>query len=130
MKARVISPRVPPNRPAYSSCVPDPMLCALLDLIEDLVRDIRSADLTRDRAAHSWYLSKQIPLPQAAQGPVDFVVADAANQSQLEEMIAPDGLALVRVGAKEDGLEFGEQWERLAHVVSGQFHWQLWRQNP
>lgn len=105
------------------------MLCALLDLIEDLVRGIRSADLTQDQAASSWYRAKQIPLPESpGQGRVDFVVADAANQSQLEDMIAPDGLALVRVAAQEDGLVFGDRWERLAHVVSGQVHWQLWRQ--
>lgn len=106
------------------------MLCALLDLIEDLVRGIRSADLTRDRAAHAWYLSKQIPLPESpSSGPVDFVVADAANQRQLQDLIAPDGLALVRVAAQDDkALDLGDEWERLAHVVSGQVHWQLWRQ--
>lgn len=120
---------MPSKVQAYSFGVPDPMLCALLDLIEDLVRSIRSADLTKDQAAHAWYLSKKLPLPSALDsGPVDFVVADAANQVELEEIIAPDGLALVRVPAKQDELDFGEHWERLAHVVSGQVHWQLWRQ--
>lgn len=116
--------------PAYNRGVQDPMLCALLDSIEGLLCKVRCADLTQDGAAQSWFASRDIALsrPSGPPGePFDFVIAQGPPNKAVDATIAPDGLALLRCSPQETAQEPAPPWNRVAHVVSGRVHWQLWR---
>lgn len=108
------------------------MLCALLDSIEEMVNKVRCADLTRDGAARTWFATRKIEIERGEQlksGNFDFVIADAEDHEGLERSICEDGLALIRLreGATEIDQKMSGPWGRVAHVVSGNVHWQLWR---
>lgn len=107
------------------------MLCALLDSIEGLLCKVRCADLTEDGVAKSWFATRNIALsqPDGAQSePFDFVIAEGPPGSAIDAAITPDGLALLRCSPQESSpQEPPKPWNRIAHVVSGRVHWQLWR---
>lgn len=106
------------------------MLCALLDSIENLVSGVRCADFSHDGCARDWFEGRGIQLFQSqdeALGPFDFLIGEGLDRPRLETLIAEDGIALLRLPAQIPSPEENESWSRIAHVVSGRLHWQLWR---
>lgn len=108
------------------------MLCALLDSIEGLVREVRCADLTTDQAARAWFERRSLELHGSgdpSSHDYDFVIADAQDQSWMQQAQSAEALALIRVPAANSAQDPGAPWSRVAHVVSGKVHWQLWRRS-
>lgn len=106
------------------------MLCALLDSIESLVRDVRCADFSHDRCAQTWFESRGIHLflsQDEAPAPFDFLIGEGLDRARLEALISDDGIALLRLPTELASPKENESWTRVAHVVSGRVHWQLWR---
>lgn len=106
------------------------MLCALLDSIESMVREVRCADITKDGVARAWFARHRIALDERdspTKEPFEFIIADAQDQTRVEALVCADGLALIRTPAQGPASTLPAAWSRIAHVASGRVHWQLWR---